>query len=113
MSTFSIQTKSGTTKYHGAAYEFLQNDFLNATNPYDKAYDPSIGATTVKPTLRRNQFGGGFGGPIPIPGDWKNRLFFFANYEEFIERDGSVQVAAPCHRQMNERGFLGVVSNRL
>ena len=93
MSTFSIQTKSGTTKYHGAAYEFLQNDFLNATNPYDKAYDPSIGATAVKPTLRRNQFGGGFGGPIPIPGDWKNRLFFFANYEEFIERDGSVQVA--------------------
>lgn len=95
ISTFSVQTKGGSTRFHGSVYENFENDALNATNAFDKA--ESIYADlgpVAKPTLRRNQFGFGVGGPIIIPkvSRLKDRLFFFANYENFIEHDGSVPV---------------------
>lgn len=95
ISTFSVQTKGGSTKFHGSFYENLENDDLNATNSFDKAESlyADLGPVT-KPTLRRNQFGFGIGGPVIIPkvSGLKNRLFFFVNYENFIEHDGSVPV---------------------
>jgi len=47
-------TKSGTNGFHGAAFEFLRNNALDARN----FFDPS------KAALRRNQFGYAVGGPI-------------------------------------------------
>lgn len=47
--------------------------------------------------MHRNQFGGNIGGPVFIPKllpALKNKLFFFANYEKFIEHDGSQLVTA-------------------
>lgn len=61
-----IVTKSGSNDFHGALWEFLQNDDLNARNTY---------ALRV-PKLRRNQYGAAIGGPI-----WKNRTFFFVNFQ--------------------------------
>jgi hypothetical protein len=95
ISTFSVQTKGGSTKFHGAVYEHLENDDLNATNPFDKAEAVILGTgPAVKPSLRRNQFGFGVGGPIIVPKvkRLKDKFFFFANYEKFIEHDGSQQV---------------------
>ncbi len=60
-------TKTGTEKFHGDAYEFLRNSALDARNYFD---GPSV------PPFRRNQFGGSIGGPI-----YKNKTFFFFNYE--------------------------------
>jgi hypothetical protein len=60
-------TKSGTNQFHGDAYEFLRNSALDARNYFDGAKIPEF---------RRNQFGGAVGGPI-----WKDRTFFFADYE--------------------------------
>ncbi|MBO0858009.1 MAG: TonB-dependent receptor [Chloracidobacterium sp.] len=65
--------RSGTNDFHGAAFEFLRNDVFDARNAFD--FRPN------KPPLRRNQFGGNFGGPI-----FHNKLFFFTNYEGTIER---------------------------
>ena len=51
----------------------------------------------IKPTLRRNQFGGNIGGPVYIPKllpALRNKFFFFANYEDFIEHDGNRLVAS-------------------
>jgi hypothetical protein len=62
----SIQTKSGTDTFHGALFEFLRNNDLNAGNYFTGLVDP----------LKRNQFGGAIGGPII-----KQKLFFFANYQ--------------------------------
>lgn len=62
----SIQTKSGSNKFHGGVFEFIRNDYFNAANPFTGLRDP----------LKRNQFGGYVGGPI-----LKNKLFFFANYQ--------------------------------
>lgn len=72
----SINTKSGSTAFHGTLYEFFRNNALDARLPFD---------TTGKVAkLQFNQFGGNLGGPIIIPkfssGDNK-KLFFFFNYE--------------------------------
>lgn len=66
--------KSGGNEFHGAAWEFLRNDKLNAVG----FFAPPGGQ---KPTLKRNQFGFVFGGPII-----KDRAFFFTDYEGFRER---------------------------
>jgi hypothetical protein len=76
----SIQavTKSGSNNFHGAAYEYFQNDALNANNPFLKA------AGVLRPTLQRNIFGGLIGGPIKT-----DRLFFFGSYQGTRERNGA------------------------
>jgi Carboxypeptidase regulatory-like domain len=62
--------KSGTSEYHGSAFEFLRNDAFNANNWFNDA------TGTPKAALRFNQFGATAGGPIR-----KNKLFFFVDYE--------------------------------
>ncbi len=65
----NITTRGGTNAFHGTAYDFLQNDDLNA-----KSYNLTASAQTKTP-LRYNLFGANLGGPI-----WKNRAFFFFDY---------------------------------
>ena len=69
-------TKSGTNAFHGVAFEFLRNDYFNAHNYF---------ATTTKDGLKRNQFGGGVGGPIK-----RDKAFFFADYEETIQSSANI-----------------------
>lgn len=101
LSSLTIQTKGGTSQFHGAAYDYLENDALNAFNPYDKDSEIITGQSVTKPTIKRNQFGGNLGGPVIIPKliphSWKNKLFFFVNYEDLIEHDGGqpVQTSVP------------------
>ena len=80
-------TRSGSNSIHGSAYEFFRNDALDARNFFDGA---------KKPPLRRNQFGGSFGGPII-----KNKTFFFADYERIRRLQGVpsvVTVPSPAAR---------------
>src|SRR5215831_19189625 len=63
-------TKSGTNNLHGTLYEFLRNDFFDARNFFSAGVNP----------LRRNQFGGGIGGPVRLPHyNGKDRTFFFVS----------------------------------
>jgi hypothetical protein len=64
-------TKRGSNQFHGGAFEQFRNDWLNANSWVNNA------SGLPRARLRQNEFGGSLGGPI-----WKNRLFFFANYEE-------------------------------
>jgi hypothetical protein len=70
----NIITKSGTNKLHGSAFEFVRNRVFNAANYFSYVN----GKKTVDP-LKRNQFGGTFGGPIVIPHlyDGRDKSFFF------------------------------------
>src|ERR1051325_2225979 len=69
----SLITKSGTNSFHGALFEFWRNNVFDARNFF-----------LPKPSrLNRNQFGGAVGGPI-----WRNKSFFFFNYEQHTERRG-------------------------
>ena len=64
----NVLTKSGTNQYHGDAFEFIRNNYIDATNFFSAASD----------SLHQNQFGGTIGGPI-IP--HHNKLFGFAGYQ--------------------------------
>jgi hypothetical protein len=72
----SVITKSGGNQFHGAVFEYLRNDALDAPNFFDNI----IGK---KAPLRLNQFGGSIGGPII-----KQKAFFFFSYEGYRLRAG-------------------------
>jgi hypothetical protein len=72
--TVEVETKSGTSSFHGDLYEFVRNDAFNAT-PFFQ--------TTV-PAYKKNDFGYTLGGPIYIPGHYntnKQKTFFFWSQE--------------------------------
>ena len=73
-----VQTKSGTNQIHGDAYEFLQNDKLNANTFFGNAAGTKPDGSLVSPRapIRRNQFGYTVGLPI-----LKNKLFLFHSFE--------------------------------
>ncbi|MGA2537048.1 MAG: carboxypeptidase-like regulatory domain-containing protein, partial [Terracidiphilus sp.] len=64
----NVVTRSGTNQYHGSGFEFIRNNFVDATNFF----------STKPDTLHQNQYGFTFGGPI-IP--HHNKLFAFAGYQ--------------------------------
>src|SRR5271169_5447505 len=71
--TVLVTTKSGTDQFHGSVFEFFRNTDLDARSFF--------AATTEKFNL--NQFGASLGGPIK-----KDKVFFFADYEEKYQRHG-------------------------
>jgi len=80
----NVALKSGTNKFHGAAYDFLQNDALNPDDQRVIALNKLDGTDLpAKLPFKQNQFGGTFGGPLGIPHvyDAKDRTFFFVSYD--------------------------------
>jgi len=78
----NASTRSGTSKFHGDAWEYLRNTSLNAIGPFQ----PPLNALTghqQKPVYQQNQFGATFGGPLKVPflRVLKNKQFFFVDYE--------------------------------
>lgn len=71
-------TKSGSDRFHGAGYEYLQNNALNAA-----PYEFSTTKTPV-PVLRFNNFGGAIGGPI-----MRRKMFFYFDYDKTIDNGGA------------------------
>src|ERR1700676_5175445 len=69
----TISTKSGGDQFHGSAFEYLQNDVLDA----------EVWNSGNKPHKAFNTFGGSFGGPLEIPKlmHGKAKTFFFADFE--------------------------------
>jgi hypothetical protein len=68
----SVVTKSGANAIHGAAFEYLRRDKLDAPNYFDTA------AKLPKSLLEQDQFGGSFGGALA-----KNKAFFFGSFERY------------------------------
>ena len=75
--------RSGTNDLHGAAYNFLRNEKLDAEGFFQNYFVPAGQARLPKPALRQNQFGGVISGPVVIPKlyDGRNKTFFMFNYE--------------------------------
>lgn len=88
-SAINLTTKSGTNQIHGAVYDFLRNDKLDARNFFAlNQTDPVTGAqipASARPEFRRNQFGFVVGGPIK-----KDKTFFFGNYEGLRRVEGGI-----------------------
>jgi hypothetical protein len=70
----NIVTKSGSNAFHGTVFDNLRNEDLNA-NSWSNNY---LGLPRAK--YRFNYVGGNLGGPVK-----KNKLFFFYNYENFVQ----------------------------
>ena len=70
-------TKSGTAAFHGGLFEFVRNGHLDANNWFSNR------DAVERPLVKRNQFGFNFGGPLWIPGLYKqrDRTFVFGSYE--------------------------------
>jgi hypothetical protein len=78
----NVSTKSGGNQFHGALFEFLRNDVLDA-RPYSFTSRPQN-----KSPFKWNQFGFELDGPVIIPKlfNGKDKLFFLGNYEAFRRR---------------------------
>jgi hypothetical protein len=86
-SVVNVVTRSGTNAFHGTAFEFLRNNFFNATSYFSS-----------RDTLKRNQFGGVIGGPII-----KNKLFFFGGYQGTIvhQQSNNTKYILPTQAMLN------------
>jgi outer membrane receptor protein involved in Fe transport len=76
-SVLNLITKSGTNQWHGSAFEFFENDYLNARNEFAESKDK----------LRYNQFGGTIGGPVK-----KDKIFFFFSYQNTLTPSTSTSI---------------------
>ena len=74
-----IVTRSGGNQLHGAAFEFLRNNALDAPNFFDQG---------SAPPFQRNQFGASLGGPLRA-----DRTFLFGDYEGFRQNLRQTSVA--------------------
>ncbi|HET6976813.1 MAG TPA: carboxypeptidase-like regulatory domain-containing protein [Pyrinomonadaceae bacterium] len=90
-----FQTRRGTDDYHGSTFWQHRDEGLNAANFQNNYFK------TPKSKLRLNQFGGSFGGPIPLPNfgehsggpmfsSGRGKAYFFFNYERFHLNESSI-----------------------
>ncbi|GAC1424058.1 MAG: hypothetical protein NVSMB62_20770 [Acidobacteriaceae bacterium] len=66
----NVVSKSGTNKFHGAAWEYLRNNYFDARDPIADR------GKSGPPPFRQNEFGATLGGPI-----LRDKLFFYGGYE--------------------------------
>ena len=71
----NVVTRSGTSTYHGSAFEFFRNDVLAANNFFNNLRE------LARPPLRYNNFGFTIGGPVFIPRLYTKKTFFFFSQE--------------------------------
>ena len=87
----NVVTRSGTNQFHGSTYEFFRNSVMDANDWFNNKNGTPIAA------LKRNNFGGTFGGPIR-----KDKTFFFFDYEGTRQttatNSGQMGVPSLCER---------------
>src|SRR5215469_15372204 len=89
----NVTIKNGTNQFHGAGWEFFRNDDMDA-----HGWTPTLGG--VKPKVRFNLYGANVGGPI-----FKDKTFFFVNYEGDRERNGVIFQAIVATPELQQGNF--------
>jgi len=83
-----IQTRSGGDHLHGAAFEYLRNNDLNALQ-----FGAPRGPGVAPPVDQENEFGTDIGGPIWVPhwgvGGPRLKGFFYFNWTGFHDNGGT------------------------
>jgi Carboxypeptidase regulatory-like domain len=97
---FNTNVISGTNKFHGVAYEYMENRDLNAENL-------PAGQHLPNPRFDLNRYGGEVGGPI-----LKDKLFFFVNYErQTTGQSGQYQICTPTTAGLAELQSIAGAAN--
>lgn len=89
----NVVTRSGSNQWHGSAFEFIRNNYIDADNFFSASND----------TLHQNQFGGTFGGRII-----RNKLFFFGGYQHLISNSSATDSIAYVPTPANLNGDFSV-----
>src|SRR5256884_6303323 len=98
----NLITKGGSNQFHGAGFEFLRSDKLNATDFFLNR------SGQAKAQLKYNNYGFNFSGPIK-----KNKIFFFWN-EEWRREDRGVVLSAKVPTAAERVGdFSGALTDPL
>jgi len=85
----NVVTRSGSNQFHGEGFEFIRNNYIDATNFF----------STSKDTLHQNQFGGTFGGPIK-----RDKMFAFAAYQRTVADQSQANTQATVPTDANLTG---------
>src|ERR1700735_5339025 len=97
---FNYTSKSGTNRVHGTAFGYIENEDLDAGQPFN--YTAS--GQKYNPVQRELDFGGSFGGPVWIPRlyNGRNKTFFFFAFEEYHNaqtlNNGTITVPTTAYR---------------
>jgi hypothetical protein len=91
----NVVTRSGTNTYHGSAFEFIRNNYIDATNFYAAGKDQ----------LHQNQLGGTFGGRI-----LRDKLFGFVGYQFLESKQLSATTTAHVPTAANLLGDFSVTA---
>jgi hypothetical protein len=91
--------KSGTNKFHGSAYGYVQDYKLNANS-----WSNNNQRLPVNP-FSQAQFGGSFGGPV-----LHDKLFFFVDYLGARYHQGGVKTASVLTQAMRDGDFSALLS---
>ncbi len=89
----NVVTKSGGNQFHSTVFDYMRNEALNA-NSWANNY---LGVK--RPRYRFNYFGANLGGPIK-----KNKLFFFYNYEKFMQNIPATIALSRTPTELERRG---------
>jgi hypothetical protein len=103
-STVLVDTKSGTSVYHGSGWDYLRNSAMDASQYYSQG---------VKTALHQNIFGFSLGGPLQIPWlynwDRKKKTFFFASDEWWANSSSSTNTAWVITKAMRAGNLAGSI----
>jgi hypothetical protein len=77
-SIVNVVFKSGTNRWHGSAYEFLRNSYLDANDFFANSRGAKLAS------FKRHQFGAILNGPVR-----KDKTFFLASLEDLRQKDFS------------------------
>ena len=108
-----ISTQPGTNDFHGSLREYTRTEKTAANTFFNNRNG------IARPRLRRNQFGGSIGGPLPFFNfgeggpmfrSGKDKLFFFFDYEGRRDRSQATQaITVPLNHFRN--GSIGYINN--
>ena len=89
-----VVMKSGTNDLHGAAFEYLRNQVLDAKNYFLNFQLPAGATPQAKSPFRRNLFGVFLSGPAVLPHyHGRNRTFWSFDYQGRREASQTTQTA--------------------
>jgi carboxypeptidase family protein/TonB-dependent receptor-like protein len=111
----TIVTKGGNKDFHGSLYEFLRNDALSANNFFNNRLGSNADGSPRGdvPTLRYNNFGGTFSGPVVLPkkifgpfayNETREKTFFFFSEEVRRIKRGATDASATVPGLANRSG---------
>ncbi len=101
----NMVTKTGGNKFHGTAYDYLQNDIFNS-------YTFGSDRTKPKSQVRYNLFGGVLSGPVIIPHLYNgpDKTFFTASYEGLRQSNASLSTGTVLTNRMRSLDFSDLIN---